>query len=78
MISNEGEMAVKNIILIMVTLAIGAARCGGYTDPAFQAVAHLFVGGLIGAWWAGREPVPAALAGWLTLVELTSFFSGRV
>ena len=42
---------------------------------SYQALAHLFVGGLIGAWMASKEKWYGFLALGLTAVELVAFFS---
>jgi hypothetical protein len=43
----------------LISLILAGVRIGGVTHPAFQAIAHLFVGGLIVAGWHGwkRETV---------------------
>jgi hypothetical protein len=38
-----------NYILLIVAIVLGALRIGGHTSEAYQAVAHLFVGGLFAA-----------------------------
>jgi len=41
-------------VLILVSAIVAALRIAGFTDPVFQAAAHLWVGVLAGAWWVGR------------------------
>ncbi len=36
--------------LLIIALVLAALRVAGHTSEAYQAAAHLFVGGLIGAW----------------------------
>lgn len=44
------------MIQITIAILLGVLRATGITHPAFQAVAHLFVGGLLGAWLVQRKP----------------------
>lgn len=39
----------KRVVLILVSLTLGIIRISGVTHVFFQAIAHCFVGGLIGA-----------------------------
>lgn len=48
------EFTARNVLLLAVSVAIAAMRVSGHKSEAFQAVAHLFVGGLLGAWLVGR------------------------
>lgn len=76
-------------LLIVATTAIGAARAEGLKALWFQAIAHLFVGGLFGAWFASqrvkyfesldtiamsRDPFYFFFALVLTIVEVACFF----
>jgi hypothetical protein len=36
--------------LLIIALVLAALRVAGHTSEAYQAAAHLFVGGLLGAW----------------------------
>ena len=38
-------------------VVLGGLRVAGVTSPAFQAVAHLFVGGLFGGWLVLRQEI---------------------
>lgn len=69
--------------------AIGALRIAGVTHPIFQAVAHLFVGGLFGsavrhaseqAWfaYAFSKDRDAKLAFALTVLEAACFVVSRM
>lgn len=66
--------------LILPSLALAACRILGFKSPAFQALAHLWVGAMIATsmlsarWWA------LALVAWigLTLVEAVVFLATRV
>lgn len=77
-----------SIVLIVISLAIAGLRIGGITHIAYQAAAHLFVGGMIGAavalyrWTAydaGRREFwfPIYLALFLSAVEVACFFAFR-
>jgi hypothetical protein len=69
---------IADLILYLVAFAVGLPRPLGVTHPAYQATAHLFVGGLFGAWYVGRRPALlwAALA--LTALETACFLAGLV
>jgi hypothetical protein len=61
-----------------MTVGLAALRIAGHKSPAFQAVAHIFVGGLFGAWAHGGKPARPYLwlAVLLSLVELACFLMG--
>lgn len=40
-------------MLLVLSILLAGLRVAGVTHPAFQAVAHLYVGGLIVAGWRG-------------------------
>lgn len=65
-------------ILCAATLVVAGLRIAGLESPAFQASAHLFVGGLFGMWAEGGKSARPAL--WLALllsgVELACFVLG--
>lgn len=65
------------IFLSIVSVALAALRIGGFTSSAFQAVAHLWVGGLVGAWLAGDRPSRLWLALMLSAVEVACFLVER-
>lgn len=44
-----------NLVVLAVAVALGLTRVFGVTHIAYQAVAHLFVGGLFGAWLVNRR-----------------------
>jgi hypothetical protein len=62
----------------VMTVGIAGLRIAGLKSPAFQASAHLFVGGLFGAWLYGGKPARPFLwlAVLLSLVELACFLMG--
>jgi hypothetical protein len=39
------------MIRILIAVALAALRVSGHKSEAFQAVAHLFIGWLLAAWW---------------------------
>jgi len=55
---------------LLVSVAAAAMRVIGCRHQAFQAVAHLWVGGLIGAWLTGRRRRYLRMAVALTIVEI--------
>lgn len=67
--------------VLLLGFVLGAMRVGGITHIAFQAAAHLYVGGLFSAWLFSifRRPI----AWWLfvlflvmTVLETICFFHG--
>jgi hypothetical protein len=40
-------------LLFVLAVVLGLTRLAGVTTEAFQAISHVFVGGLIGAWFLG-------------------------
>ena len=68
-----------NIVLILIGVVLGLLRAFGHKSQAFQAIAHLYMGGLIAAWWILRVPLYGWLVIILSLVEVVCFvaFKGR-
>ena len=72
---------VRAWIVIALAVVIGVARPFMPSHPVtwpgtYEAAAHLFVGGLCGAWLVKRETRYAVLVVVLSLVELIFFFKG--
>lgn len=71
-----------NAALFFVGVVLGVIRATGHKTQFFQAMAHLYMGGLIAAWWIGRDTLPyygwLPLYGWLvvvlSIVEVICFF----
>jgi hypothetical protein len=55
-------------------MLLAAIRAVGVKHEAFQAVAHLWVGGLLGAWIATRSWFYLRLALTLSAIEVVCFF----
>jgi hypothetical protein len=63
--------------LILAAVILGALRLFfGFKSIAFQAMAHLFVGGLFGAYFAGRQKLLLWLGIGLSVAELAAFLGG--
>lgn len=45
----------KDILIIIASIMFAALRIAGFKDPAFQAFAHLWVGGLFVAWLMNKR-----------------------
>jgi hypothetical protein len=60
-------------ILIFTSFVLGVLRFAGVKSQAYQAIAHCFVGGLFGAYIAGRDPVFLLLGVGLSIIEVTAF-----
>lgn len=66
----------KSFFLFVFAFALGLVRLHGVTGEFFQAVAHLYVGGLFGAYFATGEKYPLILASVLSFLEAVCFFYG--
>lgn len=64
-------------ILATITILLCFLRIIGEKSPSFQASAHLFVGGLIGAYAVRHNPWWIALSIVLCVVEVACFFAFR-
>jgi hypothetical protein len=73
-------------MIYLIAIALAAIRIAGHKSEAFQAVAHLFIGWLIGAgvyqratWTEGRSVAMQKiwLAIGLSVVEVICFLIGR-
>ena len=61
-------MTMKNFALLILAAAIAATRIAGVQHEAFQAAAHLFVGGLAACWvtpWPKQTVATNFLWRWL-------------
>jgi hypothetical protein len=56
--------------LILVSFCLGTLRVLGNTSLFFQGVAHIWVGGLFGAWFSGKKKLCPYLAVGLTVLEI--------
>ena len=63
--------------MITIATVLAILRVIGVKHIAFQAVAHLFVGGLFVSWNYTRERKTLVTAVALSLVELTCFLVGQ-
>lgn len=66
------------IVLAAVTVAVALLRILGVKHEAYQAAAHLFVGGLAGAWLIERERFYAVAFWLLCAVEIICFAHDRL
>jgi hypothetical protein len=64
------------VAVLAVSYLLGALRLAGARHEAFQAVAHLWVGGLIGARIAAGEKECGRIAFALSVLELVAFILG--
>ena len=55
---------------VLFGLLLAILRVSGLRDEAFQAVAHVFVGGCLFAWLADGEPIGKWLTIGLSVVEI--------
>ncbi len=65
-----------NIVLIIIAAIIGGMRVEGFKDIAFQAVAHLFVGAMIGSAAVGsgmNRKIYIGIAVGLSITEIICF-----
>jgi hypothetical protein len=63
------------LIVVLTTLTLSVLRVLGWKSKSFQAFAHLFVGGLIGAWLGGASAVFLTFAVVMSIVELFCFIA---
>jgi hypothetical protein len=73
----------KSYILLVAALVFSVLRFFMPTHSlsfpgTYEAFAHLFLGGLIGAWAVSKEKFYMFLVVALSLVELAAFFHGRM
>lgn len=64
--------------LVLLSAAVAGLRVAGVTAPWYQAVAHLLVGLLFGAYLVNRERLALWLALGLTATEVVMFLWTRV
>ncbi len=66
------------VALYVLTVLVATPRVLGEHSAAYQAIAHLYVGGLVGAFASGRRWHYLGMAILLSLVEVGSFlFLGK-
>lgn len=69
-----------DVVLVLVAIVLGLIRCLGVRHPAFQAAAHLYVGGMLGyvaaEWKGGGGRLELSLAVGLSLLEVVCFLLG--
>jgi MFS family permease len=70
------------VMLYAIAFVLAALRVAGHKSQSFQAVAHLFVGGLLTEWWVGSLSWRYSHTFWiavsLSIVELACFLWFRV
>lgn len=66
-----------SIILTITAVVLGAFRLCGLKSEPFQAIAHVYVGALFGAYLVGRRRLYLVLAVALTVLEVIAFVAFR-
>jgi hypothetical protein len=66
-----------DFLLCLLAGVFGGLRVLGNTSQAFQGFAHIYVGGLIGAWLVKRRPLYGGLALGLSVLEVLCFLYFR-
>jgi uncharacterized membrane protein YdcZ (DUF606 family) len=61
--------------LIVLSVLVGIPRALGIKHVAYQALAHLWVGGMFGAAFATRKPPYLSCAIGLTVLEILCFLA---
>lgn len=64
--------------IIIIALVLGSLRIYGVKHEAFQAVAHLYVGGLFGAWLVTKEKFYLWIFIILTVLETVCAVASRL
>jgi hypothetical protein len=70
-------MPPSDAVVVTVAILLAVGRIAGLTDEAFQAAAHLFVGGVFVAWRYSRRSFHKAVFWGVTIVEGICFLVGR-
>ena len=65
-------MTMKSASVVGIAVILGALRVLGVKHPAFQAAAHLYVGGLFTAYAFSRRPLHLLTALAITAVEVAA------
>jgi hypothetical protein len=65
-------------MIYVIAVILTGIRLYGITHIAFQAAAHLYVGGLIAAWYNNRKSKHLYLAIALSVLEVAAFLYFRV
>jgi uncharacterized membrane protein YfcA len=66
-------------VLFLTSFVLAATRIAGHKSEAFQAVAHVFVGGLFGAYIADRKQSDCLrLAILLSLIEVACAITFKI
>lgn len=65
------------MIVVILAIVIGLLRVAGVKTLLCQALAHCFVGGLFGAYFAGKNKQYLILALSLTVLETVVFLATR-
>lgn len=67
------------LLICLISAVLAMLRIFGITAQWFQAVAHLWVGGLAGAWLVGADHWLTAILFWgLCVVEVVCFACDRL
>ena len=66
------------LVNVLISVALGIPRILGYKSQAYQAIAHLYVGGLFAAWWTGGNRGLLWIAIGLSILELACFLWFRL
>lgn len=64
---------VSTLILVALSVAVGLPRVLGQHSEMYQAIAHVYVGGLGGAWIAERRRLDLVLLLVLSALEVACF-----
>lgn len=74
------DRVVTDSVLVLAAIVLGLIRCLGVRHQAFQAAAHLYVGGMLGyvaaEWSRGGGRLELSLAVGLSLLEVVCFLLG--
>lgn len=60
-------------MIYLIAVVLGMLRIMGEKAAWYQAVSHLFVGGLFGSWWQSGNKIPLIVAISLSILELVCF-----
>ena len=68
------KLSKQGAIWLIIAIVLGVLRIHGIKHEAFQAAAHLYVGGLLGAYFSGKNKEFLWIAIGLSVLEVVCFF----
>jgi len=70
-------MPTPALVCLYLAVTLGAMRLAGCKDNIFKALAHVYVGGVFGAYLAGHERIYLWIGVGLSVLEVIAFAASR-